>query len=100
MNFCPHCGTKTRTPEDRFCSNCGAVLQPDQRGVSAGSRMLSAFLDGCAGPADANHDGFVEWDESYRYLFQALRVSSPSTSSPLRRGELIGRVPLAVCKKL
>ena len=73
--------------------------QPEQRDVSAGSRMLSAFLDGCGGPADANHDGFVEWDESYRYLFQALRVSSPSTSSPLRRGELIGRVPLAVCKK-
>jgi len=72
---------------------------PEQRDVTAGSRMLSAFLEGCSGAADANRDGYVEWDESYRYLFQALRVSSPSTSSPLRRGELIGRVPLAVCKK-
>ena len=72
---------------------------PEQRDVTSGSRMLSAFLEGCAGAADGNHDGFVEWDESYRYLFQALRVSSPSTSSPLRRGELIGRVPLAVCRK-
>ena len=72
---------------------------PEQRDVTAGSRMLSAFLEGCGGAADGNHDGFVEWDESYRYLFQNLRVSSPSTSSPLRRGELIGRIPLAVCKK-
>lgn len=73
--------------------------QPEQRDVTAGSRMLSAFLEGCSGAADSNHDGSVEWDESYRYLFQALRVSSPSTSSPLRRGELIGRVPISICKK-
>ncbi len=72
---------------------------PDQRDSSAGSRLLSALLDGWAGAADVNHDGAVEWDESYRFLFQALRVSSPSTASPLRRGELLGRVPLASCHR-
>ena len=73
---------------------------PEQRDTSAGSRLLSAWLEGCSGAGDINRDGYVEWEEGYRYLFQALRVSSPATSSPLRRGELLGRVPLSVCKKI
>lgn len=72
---------------------------PEQRDTSSGSRLLSAWLEGCSGAADLNRDGYVEWDENYRFLFGSLRVSSPSTTCPLRRGELIGRVPLSVCPK-
>lgn len=66
------------------------------RDSDRGSRLLSAFLEGCSSAADGNADGFVEWDEAYRHLFQTLRISSPGTSPPLRRGELLGRVPLSV----
>lgn len=72
---------------------------PEQRDTNSGSRLLSAWLDGCGSAADLNRDGYVEWDENYRFLFSALRVSSPSTTCPLRRGELIGRVPLSSCPK-
>lgn len=70
-----------------------------QRDGESGSRVLSAWLDGCAGAADVNGDGYVEWDEGYRHLFQTLRVSSPASASPLRRGELLGKVPLSLCPK-
>lgn len=68
---------------------------PQMRDSENGSRLLSAFIEGCGGAADGNRDGFVEWDEAYRHLFQTLRVSSPGTAPPLRRGELLGRVPLS-----
>lgn len=70
----------------------------DVRDTSQGSRLLSAFLEGCGSPADANRDGWIELEEIYRQMFQSLKVSSPGTPSPLRRGELLGRVPLARCR--
>jgi hypothetical protein len=67
----------------------------EQRDSENGSRLLSAFLEGCGAAADGNGDGYIEWDEAYRHTFQTLRVSSPGSAAPLRRGELLGRVPLS-----
>lgn len=70
----------------------------EKRDSENGSRLLGAFLEACSARGDANGDGFVEWDEAYKQLFQGLQLSSPGTALPLRRGELLGRVPLSVTR--
>lgn len=77
---------------------CSVDSSHDVRDGVDGSRLLSAFLESLTAKADANGDGLIEWDESYRSLFQGIRLSSPGTAPPLRRGEVLGRVPLATAK--
>lgn len=66
-----------------------------QRDGTQGSRFLSGLVEASGKAADLDSDGWVEWDELYRQLFLALRVSSPATPIPIRRGELLGRTAVS-----
>lgn len=74
---------------------CSVDSPLETRDGAEGSRFLTAFLEGLSSRADSNGDGYIEWEENYRGLFQALRVQSPNSPPPLRRGDVLGRVPLA-----
>jgi uncharacterized RDD family membrane protein YckC len=85
MGTCSACGYEI-TPEDKFCSNCGARSEPAPAQVSpgAGSRVAATAFDGTAQP-DAAAPQFQAAHAAYNEPPQSMpaygQYSSPQPSS-------------------
>jgi hypothetical protein len=89
---------------DRLEHQGWAVISGSQKAnpVNPQVDFSSLLLKSLEGYADSDNDGLIEFDELYRGVFELWKAVDPAAglNPPMRRGNLLGRMPVvSVAKK-
>lgn len=84
----------------RVIMSASSANEPSQERSDLGHGVFTYYLlEGLRGPADANRDGAITFDEAYDYVARTVPEATGQTQHPVKKGEvegdlILGRVAL------
>jgi len=75
----------------RVIMSASSANEPSQERSDLGHGVFTYYLlEGLRGPADANRDGAVTFDEAYDYVARMVPEATGQTQHPVKKGEVEG----------